>query len=165
MVKTEKKIYMQESSMTHSKSIEEQVADATRPLKRFITRVDKTNGSIFWNPLVESYIDGTEDGYHTARLRVDYELTDDAREETSVANGLLAVLNPDLVDLIRNGDAVGSSKDPLLSSLDGAVKRGVSAPEWIQVTEAVFYHQYMAKKESTEYTLYILLAIKWPDAK
>lgn len=148
--------------MTHNKSIEEQVSKATAPLKRFITRVEGHNGSIFWNPLVEEYINGTQDGYGTARLRVDYELSDDARENITVANGILDVLNFDLVDLIRNGD-MGQSDDALLKTLDGAVKRGVLAPEWIQVTEAVYYSEHRSKKESTEYTLYLLLAIKWPD--
>lgn len=160
--------------MTHSKSIdvstmepgsiEEQVAKATAPLKRFITRVDGHNGSLFWNPLVEEYINGTDEGYGTARLRLDFELSDDAREETSVASGILETLRPDLVDLLRNGDMVGQGNDALLKVLDGAVKRGVDAPEWVQITEAVYYSEYKAKKESTEYTLFILLAVKWPDA-
>lgn len=155
--------------MTHSKSIdastmepgsiEQQVSSATAPLKRFITRADRTNGSVFWNPLVESYIDGEESDYRTVRLRVDYELTDDERQEISVANGLLDTLVPDLVDVLRNGDV--SAGDPFMHVLDGAVKRGVVAPADVAITEAVFYHEYKAKKESTEYTLFLLLAVKW----
>lgn len=140
-----------------TKTIEEQVAQACAPLKRFITRADKTNGSVFWNPAVEDYIDG--DNSNVARLRLDFELSDDARENDSLADHMLAVFEPDLVDLLRNGDMTGS--DALAKVLDGAVKRGVEAPKSVQIIEAVFYHDYMPKKESTEYTLFILLAVDW----
>lgn len=155
---------MIDASTMDQGSIEQQVEKATAPLKRFIARADRLNGSVFWNPLVESYIDGTESesGHHTSRLRVDYELSDDAREEISVANGILEVLVLDLEDLLYNGDV--NSDDPLMKVLDGAVKRDVDAPVWIQVSEAVMYSEYKAKKESTEYTLYILLAVRWPNA-
>lgn len=147
--------------MTVTKTIEQQVEEACAPLRMFITRAHKTNGSVFWNPIVETYIYGTST-HHTARLRVDYELTDEERENTSVANGILDCLQPDLVDLLRNGD-VNKGSDVLLKTIDGASVRGVDAPEWIQISEAIFYHQYMPKKESTEYTLYILLAVSWPE--
>ena len=96
-----------------------------------------------------------------ARLRLDWELSDDLKGLTKeeVADLMLAQIKDDLEDLIINGDTEHTS-DWLLKNFDGAKKRGTEVDE-VDIFSAHLFSQYRDKKEMTEYTLYILLAVTW----
>lgn len=99
-----------------------------------------------------------------ARLRLDWELAKDVVESATndkLAEMMVAQMYPDLSDLIEHGD-VTNYRDPLLNAMDGSKKRG-KAPRNIDIFEVNLYSEYKEKKNSYEYTVFILLAVQWEE--
>lgn len=103
-------------------------------------------------------------GAHTvpvARLRLDWELSDEALLETKTREQLVDMMCQtmgfDLEDLIVNGDTMHVS-DPLLKYMDGAKKRGKEVSD-VDIFSAQLFWEYKDRKKTTEYTLFILMAV------
>jgi hypothetical protein len=136
---------------------EKQVRDAANPIKWWLGRSEGiTSGSRFETPRFQSYYDGSIESTCT-RLRLDFEVNDE--DQTPVAKFIIEQLVLNISDLVENGDS-GKSDDALYKALDGAKVRGTE-PENIEFLAANVYKEVKPKKESTEYTLYIVLAIDW----
>lgn len=136
------------------------VYEATAPLRRFL-KGNIVNGSRFETDEFENYCSGNLDSSH-AHLRLDFELTDESRVDTASVGALLCQqISGDIADLLENGD-VENSKDYLYKTLDGSKKRNAE-PVNVRFISAVYYSEYKSKKESTEYTLFVILATDWID--
>ena len=102
-------------------------------------------------------------GASGTRLRLDWELTDEAFDDGSIDKSIgklmASVATYDLADLIENGD-IQNFDSALLIALDGAKKRG-KEPVSIKVPEMTLYAQRFEKKKSIEYTLYLVLVVNW----
>lgn len=109
---------------------------------------------------------GTGDRSATvARLRLDWELSGEfVRElhESENTDKILGMMNHafslDLNDLVENGDIY--SNDPLLKIMDGTKRRG-KEPTLVDIFSANLHFKYHERKDTTEYTVYILMAVKW----
>lgn len=114
------------------------------------------------------YFDSTATA-HVARLRLDWEfVVEDTLEnleawlednKVALTDAMLDFFKLELADLIENGD-VDNYQDALLKSMDGAKKRGAE-PTLVDIFSAHLYREYKPKKNSIEFTLYVLLATKW----
>lgn len=98
------------------------------------------------------------------RLRLDWEIADDAMEENGeVDNAVLRLLYGqvagDLDDLLENGDQdlVG---DPLLKTVNGSRKRGKKLTA-LELVEQNLLVRHSERKEATEYTLYVNIVPEW----
>lgn len=108
---------------------------------------------------------GYFDGKTTAevtRLRFDWEISKETSNETTnsdVVSLLCQQFAEDLSDLIENGD-MEETQDVLLQNLNGSRKRG-KQPDLVDIFEAHVFQE--SKKDVVVYTLYILLAVRWPE--
>lgn len=108
------------------------------------------------------YFKGDRNDATVGRLRLDWELSTQILEEETgleeaVTRLMLNTFKEDLEDLIINGD-VTNYKDALLTAFDGAKKRGTE-PKMVDIFSAQLHWE--RRETRVEYTLYILLAVKW----
>jgi hypothetical protein len=97
-----------------------------------------------------------------ARLRLDWELSQDALDENVHGNDLEGTIRnlmkhqmaSDFADLVLNGDR--KSNDPLLQSLDGELKLGKRMVEF-KHGQMWWYRELKGKKNTWEYTVYTII--------
>lgn len=98
-----------------------------------------------------------------ARMRLDWELSfdavEDGKSQEAIADLMIASIKADLEDLIENGD-VNEYSDALLKTFDGSKKRGKEVKE-VDIFSASLFWERKEKKKMVEYTLYILMYVKW----
>jgi len=97
-----------------------------------------------------------------ARLRLDWERNNEYAlpdEKDKIFDLMFFQMQFDLLDLIVNGD-VSQSRDPLLSAINGSKKRG-QEPVEIEIISGTLYSEYKERKDATEYTVYVLMYVKW----
>jgi hypothetical protein len=96
-------------------------------------------------------------------LRLDWELTDDAVEDMhdhkKVGSLMAQQAALDLNDLVLNGDS-GKSEDALLHALNGERVRG-KEPKLVEVISTLAFWEPKPRKETVEYTVFILLHTVW----
>lgn len=101
-----------------------------------------------------------------ARLRLDWELatpmpSGQVLPPEDIVYLMVWQMRNDLVDLLVNGD-VAHVSDPLLKTIDGSRKRGKEAKH-IDIFAAHLFVEAKPRKETTEYTLYILMNVDFGD--
>lgn len=112
------------------------------------------------------YFGSGESSATVARLRLDWELSrefvqelHDSEKHEDIFRLMGAQISVDLNDLVENGD-VNKINDPLLKMFDGSKKRG-KPPVLVDIFAANLHFNYHKVKDTTEYTLYILMAVRW----
>lgn len=134
-----------------------QTEKAFEPIRRWLASAEQ--GADYSIPRVEAYRDGTGD-FTTARLRLDWEapsLVYDMNDD--VADTMTKFVVNDVADLIEHGD-VDKSEYVLYKTIDGSVKRG-REPVNIEVLSARVFWELKPRKNTTEFTLYLLVAVDW----
>lgn len=118
--------------------------------------------------VMEYYVDNDEPDYRsgsgkrTTNIRLDWELAGDSSLEKNDIFAIMSeVIVNDLEDLVVNGD-VNLHTDPLLMSFDGEQKRGKKVEE-VEISHAHLQKEYKKGKESTEYTVWMTLYVRWPE--
>lgn len=100
----------------------------------------------------------------TTGLRLDWEEADDSGFTNEQRwDDMFAVVEKDVAELIEDGD-VNIVSDPLLKSMNGSKVRG-QEPTKIEIAGAQAHSEYKAAKCATEWTVYMVLYVEWPDGK
>jgi len=139
-----------------------QLDEALERIKPYISNVVE-NGSdqdnIYRGPESYGYFTGGADR-PVGRLRLDWELADayEEKDPDKIADLMIFQMSLDLEDLIVNGDVEGH--DSLFKVMDGEKKLGKKVSE-IDIFSAALYQEYKERKKATEYTLFILMAVKF----
>lgn len=123
------------------------VYEALEPVRKFLLEADD-DGEEYTNPPFD----------RLTNLRLDAEVPA-ALSKSQQLGMIFAQFRDDLMDVVTNGD-VDRHSDAFLKFFDGEIKRGQKLKRF-HISRARCYREYKPRKETYEYTLFIVVFLEW----